>query len=30
MEADGYEYRVFHTLEEFIEIVNEYLSRPDE
>lgn len=30
IEADGYEYRVFHTLEEFIEIVNEYLSRPDE
>ena len=30
IEADGYIYRVFHTLEEFIEIVNEYLSRPDE
>ncbi|MBR2399518.1 MAG: VRR-NUC domain-containing protein [Alistipes sp.] len=30
IEADGYEYRIFHTLEEFIEIVTEYLSRPDE
>lgn len=30
IEADGYEYRIFHTLEEFAEIVNEYLSRPDE
>lgn len=30
IEADGYEYRIFHTLEEFTEIVNEYLSRPDE
>lgn len=30
IEADGYEYRIFHTLEEFIDIVNEYLNRPDE
>ena len=30
IEADGYEYRIFHTIEEFIEIVTEYLSRPDE
>lgn len=30
IEADGYEYHIFHTLEEFIEIVTEYLSRPDE
>ena len=30
IEADGYEYRIFHTLEEFIEIVTEYLNRPDE
>ena len=30
IEADGYEYRIFHTLEEFIAIVTEYLSRPDE
>lgn len=30
IEADGYEYRVFHTLEEFAEIVTEYLNRPDE
>lgn len=30
IEADGYEYRIFHTLEEFQNIVNEYLSRPDE
>ena len=29
IEADGYEYRVFHTLEEFAEIVTEYLNRPD-
>lgn len=28
--ADGYEYRIFHTLEEFIEIVTEYLNRPDD
>lgn len=30
IEVDGYEYHIFHTLEEFIEIVTEYLSRPDE
>lgn len=30
IEADGYEYRVFHTLDEFMEIVTEYLNRPDE
>lgn len=30
IEADGYEYRVFHTLEEFAEIVTEYLNRSDE
>lgn len=30
IEADGYEYRIFHTLDEFIEIVTEYLNRPDE
>lgn len=30
IEADGYEYRIFHTLDEFIAIVTEYLSRPDE
>lgn len=30
IEADGYEYRIFHTLEEFIEIVTEYLNRPDD
>lgn len=30
IEADGYEYRVFRTLEEFIGIVTEYLKRPDE
>ena len=29
-EAEGYEYRVFHTLDEFIAIVTEYLNRPDE
>lgn len=30
IEADGYEYKVFHTLEEFAEIVTEYLNRADE
>lgn len=30
IEADGYEYRIFHSLEEFIEIVTEYLNRPDD
>lgn len=30
IEADGYEYRIFHSLEEFIEIVTEYLNRADE
>ena len=30
IEADGYEYRIFHTLEEFIEIVTEYLNRPED
>lgn len=30
IEADGYIYKIFHSLEEFVEIVNEYLSRPDE
>lgn len=30
IERDGYEYRVFHTIEEFIDIVTEYLARPDE
>lgn len=30
IEADGYEYRVFHTLEEFVQIITEYLNRPDE
>lgn len=29
IEADGYIYRVFHTLEEFIQIVEEYLNMPD-
>lgn len=28
--ADGYEYRIFHTIEEFASIVTEYLSRADE
>lgn len=27
IEADGYEYRIFHTIEEFASIVTEYLSR---
>lgn len=30
IEADGYEYRIFHSLEEFIKIVTEYLNRPDD
>lgn len=30
IEADGYEYRIFHTIEEFASIVTEYLSRADE
>lgn len=30
IEADGYIYKIFHTLEEFVEIVNEYLALPDE
>lgn len=30
IEADGYEYRIFHSLEEFAEIVTEYLNRADE
>lgn len=30
IEADGYEYRIFHSLEEFIEIVTEYLNRPED
>lgn len=30
IEADGYEYRIFHSLDEFMEIVTEYLNRPDE
>ena len=30
IEADGYIYRVFRTLEEFIQIVEEYLSLPDD
>ena len=30
IEADGYIYRVFHSLEEFIQIVTEYLNLPDE
>ena len=30
IENDGYIYKIFHSLEEFVEIVNEYLSRPDE
>lgn len=30
IEADGYIYKIFHTLEEFAEIVNEYLALPDE
>lgn len=30
IETDGYEYRIFHSLEEFIEIVTEYLNRPDD
>ena len=29
IEADGYEYRIFHTIEEFASIVTEYLSRAD-
>lgn len=29
IERDGYEYRVFRSLEEFISIINEYLSRQD-
>lgn len=29
IEADGYIYKVFRTLEEFIKIVEEYLSLPD-
>lgn len=30
IEADGYIYRVFRTLEEFIQIVEEYLSLPND
>lgn len=30
IEADGYIYKIFHTLEEFVEIINEYLALPDE
>lgn len=30
IEADGYIYKIFHSLDEFIEIVHEYLNRPDE
>lgn len=30
IEADGYIYKVFRTLEEFIKIVEEYLSLPDD
>ena len=30
IEEDGYIYKVFRTLDEFIEIVNSYLSLPDE
>lgn len=30
IEADGYEYRIFHSLDEFIAIITEYLNRPDE
>lgn len=30
IEADGYEYRIFHTIEEFASIVTEYMSRADE
>lgn len=30
IEADGYIYKIFHTLEEFEQIVNEYLALPDE
>lgn len=30
IEADGYIYKVFHSLEEFIQIVTDYLNLPDE
>lgn len=30
MEEFGYKYGIFHSLEEFLEIVNEYLALPDE
>lgn len=30
IEADGYTYKVFHTLEEFISIVEDYLNLPDD
>lgn len=30
IEADGYQYRIFHSLEEFSQIVNDYLNLPDD
>lgn len=30
IEADGYMYAIFHTLEEFADIVNNYLNLPDD
>lgn len=30
IEADGYQYRIFHSLEEFSQIVNNYLNLPDD
>ena len=30
IEADGYQYCIFHSLEEFSQIVNDYLNLPDD